>query len=144
MLGPQTLYTDSQMFLRRGEARTEIRGHSSNTTQTKKCYSWTLVSLRHPPVSSVAVGNHTFTLKLKENYVFAVAAPAVETSFFFQKVFGWYFRKNNETILFPMALLLWIEIFHLLFLSIFCVFYFFNLTLSSSLIGILSLILVYI
>lgn len=82
-MSPQRLDTDSQMFLRRGEARTEIRGHSSNPTQTKKCYSWTLVSLQHPPVSSVAVGNHTSTLKLRENYVFVIAAPAVEKSFFF-------------------------------------------------------------
>ncbi len=42
--------------------RSEAR--AATQTQTKKCYSWTLVFLQHPPVSFVAVGNLTSTLKL--------------------------------------------------------------------------------
>lgn len=49
-MSPQRLYSDSQMFLRGGEAGTKIRGHGSNTTQTKKCCSWTLVFLQHTPL----------------------------------------------------------------------------------------------
>lgn len=61
-------------------------------TQTKKCYSWTLVSLQHPPVLCEAVGNLTSSLELEENCVFAIAASSLWLNL--QKKIGWYFKKQ--------------------------------------------------
>lgn len=99
---PRDFILTAKCCVEEGKPGQRSEARADTQTQTKKCYSWTLVFLQHPSVSSVAVGNLTSTLKLKESYVFAIAAPCVWINL--QKTV-WYFRKTNKTF-FPMALLL--------------------------------------
>lgn len=105
--------------------RSEAR--AATQTQTMKCYSWTLVSLQHPPVLRVAVGNLTSPLELEGNSVFAIATPSLWCNL--QKRLVGIFKKRWHFFFFAIALLQWsnrIAMFNLCFCKfvLFCVFFF--------------------